>query len=108
MNPLEAAIRRLSALPGQLEAASLSAAQQSAIEAARTAKALVPVETGALRASIAAEALPGGAAVRADQPYAGAVEMGHGRAVPRPYLLPAARWADYPRRAARNCQEVLK
>ncbi len=107
MNALFQLIRRFSALSEALRAAALSAAQGTAHEAAKTAQALVPVRTGALKASIAAEPLPNGALIRANQPYAAAVELGSLRAVPQPYLLPAAREADYPARAAQAAKEVL-
>ena len=108
MTGLDAALRRLSALPERLEAAALSAADAAAREAVQAARSLVPVRTGALRASIRVQPLSNGASAEAAQPYAFLVEAGSTRVPARPYLLPAARLADYPRRAARACQEVLK
>ena len=107
MNALSQLIRRYSALPEALRAAALTAASDTAEHAAQTAQALVPVRTGALKASIAAETLPDGARFLASRPYAAAVELGSLHAAPQPYLLPAAREADYPARAARAAKEVL-
>ena len=107
MNALSQLIRCFSALPEAFRAAALSAAQDAAHEAAKTAQSLVPVRTGALKASIAAEPLPNGALIRASRPYAATLELGSLRAAPQPYLLPAAREADYPARAAQAAKEVL-
>ena len=108
MTGLPAALRRLSALQGRLEAAALSAADAAAREAVQAARSLVPVRTGALRASIRVQPLSNGAVVEAARPCAFLVEAGSLRVPARPYLLPAARLADFPGRAARACQEVLK
>ena len=107
MNVLSQLIRRFSALPEALRAAALSAADDAASEAVETARSMVPVRTGALKASIAAEPLPDGAQILVSQPYAAAVELGSLHAPPQPYLLPAAREADYPARTARAVKEVL-
>ncbi len=107
MKDLSRLIRRLSMLPDALNAAALAAAQDAAAEAVRTAKALVPVRTGALRASISATKTANGAMIRAARPYALYVELGTRRAAPHPYLLPAAREASFPDRAARAAKEVL-
>ena len=107
MNGITEWMNRLSALPGKISGAALSAAQASAEAAAEGARELVPVRTGALRASIAAAPLPNGALIRADRPYAAQVELGSLHTAPHPYLLPAARRVDYPARAARAVQEVI-
>ena len=108
MRGLDAALRRLSGLPEALSLAARSAAEAAADQAVHTARQLVPVRTGALRASISAAPHPQGALLRADRPYALPVEIGHGRTAAHPYLVPAARWADYPARAVRAVQEVLR
>ena len=107
MNALSQLILRLDALPETLRAAALSAADDAASEAVEIAQSLVPVRTGALKASIAAEPLPNGAQILASRPYAAAVELGSLHTAPQPYLLPAAREADYPARTARAVKEVL-
>ena len=98
---------RLSALPKALSDAAQAAAESAAALAAETARELSPVRTGALRASIISMPLGDGAEVRANRPYAALVELGSLRASPHPYLLPAARLADYPARAARAVKEAL-
>ena len=107
MNALPELIRRFSALPEAFRAAALSAAGDAAAQAVQIAQGLVPVRTGALKASIAAETLPDGALIRAERPYAAVVELGSLHSAPHPYLLPAARQADFPARAARAAKEVL-
>ncbi len=107
MKAFSGLIRRFSALPEDLRAALGTAANDAASQAARTAQALVPVRTGALRSSIASAPLPNGAAVRASQPYAAHVELGALHSPPQPYLLPAAQSADFPGRAAQAAKEAL-
>ena len=107
MNGFPRLIRRVSALPEALYGAALSVARDAAADGVRTAKTIVPVRTGALRASIAWEPLPNGARLLAARPYALYVEAGTCRAAAQPYLLPAARMASYPARAAQAAKEAL-
>ena len=93
---------RLAALPSQVLAALDRAALQAAQAAADDAKGAAPVRTGALRASIAASALPHGAQAAASVPYAAVVER-HS-----PYMGPAAAKSDFTARAVRAVQEVLR
>lgn len=66
-------------------------------DAAAQAKMDAPVDTGALRASIASDCRIEGNVIRAEvtaaAPYAAAVELGTSRAPARPYLRPAAKRA---------------
>ncbi len=107
MNNCSRLMHRLSTLPDALSAAALTAARDAAEDAARRAMDIVPVRTGALRASIAAIRTPGGAKAVAARPYAVFVELGTWRSAPHPYLLPAAREAAYPARAARAAKEAI-
>jgi len=88
---MKALIRRLNALPGRLMNRALDAAAAAAENAAAVARSTVPVDTGALRDSIATGTIPGGAVLRAGTDHAAMVEYGTTRMPPRPYMLPAAR-----------------
>jgi HK97 gp10 family phage protein len=55
----------------------------------RSAKQIVPVDTGRLRASIATRLVPGNAEVGTRVEYAKFVEFGTNRQRPQPYLQPA-------------------
>ena len=81
-----------------LRAQIARALSDTAEAAAREARALAPVRTGALRGSISASPAAwqgdtAAAAVAAAVPYAVYVELGTCRQSPRPYLRPAARLA---------------
>ena len=82
---------RLKKLPGRLEGEMAGAVTASAVRAADTARRLVPVDSGALQRSIAHETAGLKAVVSASAPYAGIVEYGSSRSLPRPFMLPAAR-----------------
>lgn len=68
----------------------------SAAEATlRFAQLFSPVDTGALRASIVAEASGGEWSVDATQPYAGFVEFGTSKMRAQPFMTPAFSAVDY-------------
>ena len=82
---------RISSIPAAAEAALNGAVQIAAASCAETARILVPVDSGALRASIAVASTGAGSAnVRATADYAAMVEYGTSRMPPRPYMQPAA------------------
>jgi HK97 gp10 family phage protein len=102
------ALRNLiAALPARVDAIARRGAEQTA----KSARALVPVRTGALRASIRAERTPGGYAVRAGGgavDYAAYVEFGTRRMAAQPYLRPAlesVQWERIARVAISGGQE---
>lgn len=74
-----ALIRRITAVESKIRAG-----------AAQAAREIVPVETGALRGSIASNAQGLSAAATAAAPHAAMVEYGTSRMAPRPYMYPAA------------------
>lgn len=108
MRGLDSALAHLSALPGRAGEAALGAAREAAAEAALQARAAAPVQTGALRASLSAVFREDGAEAKTACPYAALVEGGTRRTPARPFLLPAARGADYFARAARALREAVK
>lgn len=108
MRGLEITLARLGALPGRVREAAREAALAAAQETAAQAQAGAPVRTGALRSSIAFSATDTGAETAARCGYAGMVEWGTRFCPARPFLLPAARSADYFARAGREIQEALK
>lgn len=88
--------RQLSRMPAQAKSEIRKALDKSADEMAATARALAPVETGALKASI--EKAEGShelaVVVRAGGGAAGLAhiaEYGHDHAAPRPFFWPAYR-----------------
>jgi HK97 gp10 family phage protein len=84
--------QKLRALIAELPARADAIAGRGAGHAAKSARALVPVRTGALRASIRAERTDAGHAVRAGGgavDYAAYVEFGTQRMAAQPYLRPA-------------------
>ena len=99
---LQAKIR---AIPSVCRRAGDAAAMETARAVCGAAAILAPVDTGRLRRSIRAEAVPGGAAAVADCPYAAAVELGGASCPPRPFMSPAARdsQAAFAARAADAC-----
>lgn len=78
-------------LTGELRPRAGAIVKKTALEIETDAKRRVPVDTGALRASIHTEMVaPTSATVGTDLDYAMPVEFGnHGRP-PQPYLIPAA------------------
>jgi HK97 gp10 family phage protein len=69
------------------------------------AKAIVPVDTGALKGSIKAAVIGSNAVVEASMPYAGYVEWGTRKMAAQPYLRPAfeaLRWNNILKQAFRN------
>lgn len=94
-------LRRLSSLPGQAAAAAAEAQRTAARAAYGQARVIVPVRTGALKASLSVRQDDKGARLAAERPYAGYVER------KKPYLLPAAQSAGYPGLAARVWKEKL-
>lgn len=107
MKGLSAVLSVLSSLPGKAQQAQMKAALEAAQAAQEEAQATVPVNTGALRASIAVKPLPNGAVTQAAKPYASMVEMGSLRTSPQPFLLPAAQNAQYPLRVFQALEEGL-
>jgi len=105
--------RRLRILGNVLAGAMAEAVTASAARAADCAREMVPVDSGALRASISTGTK--GAlrtAVFAAAPHAAMVEYGTSRMPPRPYMLPAAQevregfFADA-RAAVRRCLKEI-
>ena len=88
-----ALIRRITAAESQIAAGAAKICARTAESAAQAARENVPVETGALRASIVSAAQGLSAAVTASAPYAAMVEYGTSRMAPRPYMYPAAQAA---------------
>lgn len=84
---------QLMKLSGAIRAAAASAVSDACDEVCQTAKALCPIESGELKASIdaAAEAGDGGAAgtVSASAAHAAFVELGTMKQSAQPYLQPA-------------------
>jgi HK97 gp10 family phage protein len=81
---------RLPELPREIRQAATSVINAHAQNVASLARALAPVRTGRLRASIAVEVSGTGAvSVIADAPYAVYVELGTSRQSPQPFLRPA-------------------
>jgi HK97 gp10 family phage protein len=97
----------ITTLPARVDAI----AQRGAEQTAKSARVLVPVRTGALRASIRAERTPGGYAVRAGGgavDYAAYVEFGTRRMAAQPYLRPAlesVQWENIAHTALSGRQE---
>lgn len=86
--------RRLRALGTAIADAMAEAVTASAARAADYARETVPVDSGALRASISpTKEGAQSAAVLAAAPHAAMVEYGTSRMPPRPYMLPAAHMA---------------
>ena len=108
MNGLDPVLRRLSAMPHLAESAAKSGALAAAQSALRLSRHLVPVQTGRLRASLAAVSHPAGAALTADCPYAASVELGTRYSPARPFMMPALRATDYPRILSQFLREVLR
>lgn len=108
MTGVSALSARLSALPGKMRSALERAALDAARKTAEDARHAAPVRTGALRASIAAIPVPGGAKSSAGAPYAAIVEGGSRRAAAQPFLRPAFEMSDFAARAARAIQEELR
>lgn len=88
-----ALIRRITAVESKIRAGAAEICARTADTAAQAAREIVPVETGALRGSIASTAQGLSAAVTASAPYAAMVEYGTSRMAPRPYMYPAAQAA---------------
>ena len=88
-----ALIRRITAVESKICAGAAEICARTADSAAQAAREIVPVETGALRGSIASNAQGLSAAVTASAPYAAMVEYGTSRMAPRPYMYPAAQTA---------------
>lgn len=84
---------RLDAVPGIVSPASSSAVAKTAAEIVEDAKALAPVNTGALRASISADIIgPTGLTTAEIGPtvdYGIEVEYGTSRQAPQPFMRPA-------------------
>ncbi len=102
MKNASACIAHLSALPGKARAAVSSAQRQAVQTAHQHARSIVPVRTGALKASLTLRTEDQSARFMARRYYAVYVEY------KKPYLRPAAQAADYPNRLGRLMKEVLK
>ena len=79
---------------GDRALAALRTARDAAVRevgaaAVTNAKAVCPVDTGRLRASIACRTDGGTAVIGTDVPYAACVELGTARQRAQPYLVPA-------------------
>ena len=107
MKGLAPALRRLHDLPDRAEQAALSSARTASERALQSARSSAPVRTGALRASLTAEPLPCGAALRTACPYALQVERGALRTPARPFLAPAFREANYPALICQALKEAI-
>ena len=107
MSAEKRALAQLNALPGRAEAALAAAALQAAQNTALQARTSAPRRTGALRASVFAASAEGGAKASASVPYAALIELGSLRRPARPFLLPAARQADFSALAQAALQEVI-
>lgn len=82
--------RRLNALPGNMENMAAEAVTASARRAAASARNMVPVDSGELKNSIAAENTHRLAAVvSAGAAHAAMVEFGTSRMAARPYMQPS-------------------
>ena len=103
-------VQRLNRWANLLDTAGAEAVFASARSGAELARALVPVDSGALRASVSVEAIgPLAAAVTAAAPHAAAVEFGTRNTAPQPYLLPMARQVqpEFVQAMAEAIREVL-
>lgn len=107
MTGLQSALSGLQRIESRLRANIRKENDQAAQHALKTAQILVPVRTGALRNSLQAQSAPLGMEISAHRPYALYLEYGTKRMSARPYLLPAAREADYPARMLRAMQEAI-
>lgn len=105
---LDQALSRLHQLPGKLLEHSSIEMEKTAHEVLKTAQAIVPVRTGALRNSLQQNTWAVGAEILARRPYAIYLEYGTRRMSARPFLLPAAREADYLARMIRAMQEAIQ
>lgn len=85
-----ALIRQITAVESKIRAGAAEICARAADSAAQAAREIVPVETGALRGSIASHAQGLSAAATAAAPHAAMVEYGTSRMAPRPYMYPAA------------------
>ena len=101
---------KLAALPGRCGEAAAEAAVRAAEQAAERARALAPVDTGALKNAIGASGDGAGAAVTAGGDHALYVELGTRRQPPQPFLRPAAEQSreDFLRLAAELAARRLK
>lgn len=104
---LDSALFSLGRLPAQLQQALTLETEKAAQEALKTAQALAPVKTGALRSSLHVLSLPQGAELLASRPYAIYLEYGTRRMSARPFLLPALRASHYSARMRRAMQEAI-
>lgn len=82
--------KKTRAWAGELERAGEAFAWSAARRGAELAKEFVPVDSGALRASIMTVRSGNGAAVIAAAPYAAMVEFGTRRSGAQPYMQPMA------------------
>ena len=94
MSSVKNTVRRLKMLVPAMAGVGAEAVYAASVRCADIARAIVPVDTGALKGSIAVK--PGGeyaASVTASMPYAAMVEYGTSKMPPQPYMLPAAHQA---------------
>ena len=89
MNAVEAMLERLD--EQDLLCASSDGVRAGLDAICMEARALCPVDTGALRASISIRMTPDGGEVYADAPYAAQVEVGTMERPAQPFLFPAMR-----------------
>lgn len=83
-------VKRLNALPEGLLANAKAAALAAAEQAAASARANAPVDTGKLRESISFSKTHSGAVTTASAQHAPMVEFGTVKMPPQPFMLPAA------------------
>ena len=108
MKGLERAQARLQQLSVRAARALQGAVEDAGAETLSAARDIVPVRTGRLKASLYMQPEETACRVAATAPYAVFVEWGTRYMSPRPFLLPAAREADFFARAARAVKEILQ
>lgn len=108
MKGLERAQARLQLFSLQAAHALQGAVQEAGEATLHSARDYAPVRTGRLQSSLFMQQEDMNCRVAAAAPYAALVEWGALHIPPRPFLLPAAREADYFARAARALKEILK
>lgn len=81
--------RDLAQAPSKIQRRAPEAIRKTAQAIERSAKAIVPVETGTLRGSIGSDIGALSATIGTDLRYSGFVEFGTSEMAPQPYMRPA-------------------
>ena len=81
--------RDLAEAPGKIRRRAPEAIRKTALSIERSAKSIVPVETGLLRSSIGSDIGALSATIGTDLRYAHFVEWGTSEMAPQPYMRPA-------------------